>query len=58
MVKTQQSTQNYTIPSDDQKHGRKCLSKVMKQFFYHLDPDTRKVTRRLEKIVVSSWCNG
>ena len=23
-VKTQKSTENYTTPDDDQKHGRKC----------------------------------
>ena len=26
-VKTQQSTQNFTTPDDDQKYGQKCLHK-------------------------------
>ena len=27
IVKTQQSTQNYTTPDDDQKCGQKCLGR-------------------------------
>ena len=38
IVKTQQSTQNYITPDDEQKYGRKRLG----QFLYHLDPTQEK----------------
>ena len=52
------STQNYTNPYDDQKYGWKAWTEDMGQFLYHLDPITRKITMRLEKIKLKTCLNN
>ena len=49
-IKTQQSTQNYTTPNDNPSMVESAWAEDMGQFLYHLDPNTRKITKRLEKI--------
>ena len=49
-VKTQQSTQNYTNPMTTKSMVKSAWAKNMGQFIYHLDPNTRKITRSLEKM--------
>ena len=48
-VKTQQLTQNYTTPDDDQKYGQKRLGRRYGTIPFHLNPHTKKITRSLLK---------
>ena len=47
MNKTLSNKQSNTIPEDDKWNGQKLLGSI-EYFLHHLNPDIRKITRRLK----------